>query len=52
MPSSRERLFLSLLQSCRDDDRVVGVIDYGSGGHGRADEWSDIDAAVVLQDGA
>ena len=52
MPSSRERLFLSLLQSCRDDDRVVGVIDYGSGGHGRADEWSDIDAAVFLQDGA
>lgn len=48
--SSRDRLLANLLQACTADRRVVGLIDYGSGGHERADEWSDVDAALLLRD--
>jgi predicted nucleotidyltransferase len=33
------------------DDRIVGLVDFGSGVQGCVDEWSDIDVAVILRDG-
>src|SRR5260370_22868054 len=30
------------------DDCIVGLVDFGSGGQGSIDEWSDVDAAVIL----
>lgn len=39
-----------LLAATRDDPRIVGLLDYGSGGFGRADEWSDVDVAVFVRD--
>lgn len=32
------------------DSRIVGMLDYGSGSFGRADEWSDVDVAVFVRD--
>lgn len=32
------------------DQRVVGVVDYGSSSEGRSDEWSDVDLALFLRD--
>ena len=34
------------------DDRIVGLIDYGSTAEGRGDRWSDLDVAVYLRDEA
>lgn len=42
----KERLFQAVAQ----DDRIVGVLDYGSSSEGRADAWSDVDVAVFIRD--
>lgn len=39
-----------LVEAARRDPRIVGVVDYGSGSEGRADEWSDVDVALFIRD--
>lgn len=41
-----------ILAAVEMDQRVVGVLDYGSGSRGQADMWSDLDLAVFIEDGA
>jgi hypothetical protein len=36
--------------AAREDERIVGLLDYGATGAGRADRWSDLDLAIYLQD--
>ncbi len=39
-----------LLSSAAADERIVAVMDDGSGAHGSADEFSDLDVAVFVRD--
>ncbi|HEU5480160.1 MAG TPA: hypothetical protein VFU90_10030, partial [Candidatus Tumulicola sp.] len=41
-----------IIAAARTDDRIVGLVDYGSGGEGRADDLSDVDVAVFVRDDA
>ncbi len=52
MPESaaRTELVLQLREAAKHDERIVGMLDYGSSSEGRMDEWSDIDVAVFLRD--
>jgi hypothetical protein len=47
--TSRSDFLATLVSACQRDSRIVGLIDYGSGGQGRADEWSDVDAVVFVR---
>ncbi len=47
---ARARMTRRLKEAAREDERVVGVVDYGSGSEGRADEWSDVDVALFIRD--
>lgn len=47
---ARGRMTARLVAAAERDPRVVGVVDYGSGGEGRADEWSDVDVALFIRD--
>lgn len=42
-------LLRRLLDIARADERVLGVLDYGSTSEGRGDAWSDIDLALVIR---
>jgi hypothetical protein len=46
----RARFRKCLLQAVAQDERIVGVLDYGSSSEGRADAWSDVDVAVFIRD--
>src|SRR5436305_2008316 len=48
MPS-RTEFISTLVDACRGDSRVAGLIDYGSGGQGRLDQWSDVDVVVFVK---
>lgn len=39
-----------LIAAAERDQRIVGIVDYGSSSEGRADEWSDIDVALFIRD--
>jgi lincosamide nucleotidyltransferase len=39
-----------LQAAAEQDPRIVGLVDYGSGSFGRADEWSDVDAGLFIRD--
>lgn len=39
-----------LCEVAKRDERIVGLIDYGSSSQGYVDAWSDIDVAVILRD--
>ena len=47
---TREEIRRRLLEAAERDPRVVGLVDYGSAGEGRADGWSDVDAALFIRD--
>ena len=47
---TREEMTRRLLDAAVSDPRVVGLVDYGAAGEGRADEWSDVDAALFIRD--
>lgn len=47
---ARTEMVKRLCEAAVQDDRIVGLVDFGSGGQGRIDEWSDIDVAVILCD--
>ncbi len=48
--SARTQLLERVLDAARSDERVVGVVDYGSNSEGRADAWSDLDLAIFVRD--
>jgi hypothetical protein len=48
--SARDEMLSRLHAAAERDERIVGLLDYGSGSFGRADEWSDVDVAVFLRD--
>lgn len=48
--SPRETVLQRLVASAKADLRVVGVVDYGSGCRGLADQWSDIDVVLAIKD--
>ncbi|GCE30794.1 hypothetical protein KDA_62780 [Dictyobacter alpinus] len=49
-PLTRETMIARLRATMEHDERIVGVVDYGSESEGRADQWSDIDIAVFIRD--
>jgi hypothetical protein len=51
MITPRDTLMRSLIEAATADERIVALVDYGSGSFGRADAWSDLDVAVFIRDG-
>lgn len=49
---ARSRIRACILSAIEADPRVVGCLDYGSTGHGKGDQWSDLDLALIIQDDA
>jgi hypothetical protein len=49
-PSARASLLQRILAAARSDERIVGVVDYGSSSEGRSDEWSDLDLTLFIRD--
>jgi hypothetical protein len=47
---SRRELTQRIVAAAMRDDRIVGVLDYGSSSEGRADEFSDVDLALYIRD--
>jgi Streptomycin adenylyltransferase len=47
---ARARFREHLLQTVKQDERIVGVLTSGSACEGRVDQWSDIDAFLFLRD--
>lgn len=41
-----------IVAAAQADQRIVGMLDYGSGSRGQADLWSDLDLAIFIQDAA
>lgn len=52
MSAVRQAMLARILAAARRDERILGVLDYGSSSEGRADAWSDLDLALVLGDEA
>ena len=50
MHTVRGALLQALLAAARTDERIAGVIDYGSSSEGRGDAWSDLDLALFIRD--
>ena len=48
--SARVELIRRLREAAERDPHVVGIVDYGSGSEGRADEWSDVDVTLFIRD--
>ena len=51
-PAERTRLRAELLERAAGDQRIGGAAITGSASHEREDEWSDIDLAFGIRDGA
>src|SRR5260370_13502715 len=49
-PITREIMKQRLINAARTDERIVGLIDYGSSSQGRDDQWSDIDVSLFIRD--
>ncbi|GCF11795.1 aminoglycoside 6-adenylyltransferase [Dictyobacter arantiisoli] len=47
---TRGLMLQRLVDVARTDQRIVGLVDYGSSSYRRADEWSDIDVALFVRD--
>ncbi|MHB8576850.1 MAG: aminoglycoside 6-adenylyltransferase [Dehalococcoidia bacterium] len=47
---SRQQMIARLREAAVRDVRIVGLVDYGSGAEGRADEWSDVDVSLFIRD--
>jgi hypothetical protein len=50
MHTIRGALLQSILAAARADERIAGVVDYGSSSEGRGDAWSDLDLALFIRD--
>lgn len=49
-PLTRRLMKQRLIDAARTDERIVGLVDYGSSSYERDDEWSDIDVAFFIRD--
>ncbi len=49
-PMTRAIMQQRLIEAARTDERIMGLLDYGSSSLGRADEWSDIDVSLFIRD--
>lgn len=49
-PLTRAVMLRRLVAAARADDRIVGLVDYGSSSEGRADAWSDVDVSLFVRD--
>lgn len=49
-PLTRSLMKQRLIDAARTDERIVGLVDYGSSIYERDDEWSDIDVAFFIRD--
>jgi hypothetical protein len=47
---TRSQMILQLRAVAERDERIMGLLDYGSSSEERADEWSDIDVAFFIRD--
>jgi len=47
---ARKNLVQHIIEAAKDDERIVGLLDYGSSSEGRVDEWSDVDISVFIRD--
>ena len=47
---TRTSFLAHLVEVCRNDPRIVGAVDYGSGSYGTADQWSDADVTLFIDD--
>ena len=48
--SARAAMLHRIVAAAEADQRIVGLVDYGSSGEGRAYEWSDVDVALFIRD--
>lgn len=48
--AARIEMARRLREAAAADPRIVGMVEYGSGSEGRADEWSDIDLTLLIRD--
>lgn len=48
--SARASFRQSLLEAVQADERIVGLLEGGSGGERRVDQWSDLDVFLFLND--
>jgi hypothetical protein len=46
----RATMISRLLAAARQDERIVGLLEYGSGSEGRSDQYSDLDVAVFIRE--
>lgn len=49
-PVTRSEMIERLRAAAAHEARIAGMVDYGSTGEGRGDEWSDVDCAVFIRD--
>lgn len=49
-PITRELMKGRLIEAARVDERIIGLVDYGSSSQGRGDQWSDIDVSLFIRD--
>ncbi len=52
VPGNADVLRQRVIDAALVDDRIVGLLDYGSRSEGRDDEWSDVDLAMFIRDEA
>lgn len=48
----RPTMIQRLIAAAQNDERIVGLVDYGSSSEGRSDRYSDIDVAVFIRERA
>lgn len=48
-PRDHHDLRERMIAAARADDRVVGLLDYGSSSEGRGDRWSDCDSSLFIR---
>ncbi|MGN6031470.1 MAG: hypothetical protein ACTHQE_07370, partial [Thermomicrobiales bacterium] len=48
-PQDHHALRQRLVEAVQADDRVTGLLDYGSTSEGRGDRWSDVDSSLFIR---
>lgn len=48
-PRDHANLRQRIVEAVIADDRLLGLVDYGSTSEGRADRWSDVDCSLFIQ---
>lgn len=48
--NARAVFLMRLIEGVQADERIVGLLQGGSGSEGRADQWSDVDVFLFVRD--